>query len=107
MTLNIPLKDANKVKKGEPFYTIKHILKRNFKEQMLADKILTRKDSSMQFKILSYEIFDNMHDAFKCFDFKLFNAGNTQEEVFRYYRNLNGNRSPKKWVTIVFYLKEL
>lgn len=107
MILNIPLEEAKKVEKGEAFYTIKQILRCKFRESMLSDKILTRKISDIKFEILSYDIFDNMHDALSYFDFKLFNTGNTQEKVFQHYRKLNGKRSPKKWITVVFKLKEL
>lgn len=106
MILNIPLAEANKVKDGEAFYTIKQVLKKKFRESKLTDKILTRKDSEISFEILSYSLFDNMHDALDSFDFKLFNVGNTKEDVLKYYRNLNGTRSPKKWKTIVFKLKK-
>jgi len=107
MILNIPLEEAKKVEKGKSFYTIKQILRSKFKESMLKDKILIRKDSDITFEIISYNIFDNMHDALEYFDFNLFNVGNTKDKVFHYYRGINGKRSSKKWITVVFKLKEL
>lgn len=107
MILNIPLCEANKVEKGETFYTIKLILKDKFRPKRLNEKILTRKDSTANFEIVSYSTFNNMHDALNQFDFKLFNVANTKEDTFRYYRRLNGQHSPKKWTTVVFKLKEI
>lgn len=107
MKLNIHLEEADKVKKGKEFYTIKQILRRNFDESMLNDKILIRKDYTMKFEILSYCIFDNIQSVFKCYNFKVFNVGNSEEEVLEYYKKLNGKHCNRKWITVVFKLKEL
>lgn len=107
MILNISPVEASKVKKGDSFYTIKQILKSKFSESKLNTNLLTRKDSEVSFEILSYNVFNDIHEALNNIDYRLFNVGDNKEEVFKYYRSLNGKRSSKKWITIVFELKEI
>lgn len=107
ISINIPESDLKKIVSGKSFWILKPILKRKIPEILAIGSVIQDRRTLRKFQILKIRKFNNIVEALKHTDFKMFKMGNSKEAVFKYYNYLYPRANSKRWCTLLLNLKEI